>query len=107
MIDYLNYMTRVYEFQDNGFYYDNLESMLRTINPNAYTLTQNNLNELISQRHLDETIDHFSNLACLKLLGQNNRKVTGLAGIFIRTYDKIQFRITSFQQVFIIYSAFL
>ena len=46
-----------------------------------YTLTQNSFNELIKQLNFDEKINHITNSACLRLLGQNNMNVTGLAGI--------------------------
>jgi hypothetical protein len=51
-----------------------------------FTLTQNSFKELIMQMSFDEKIDHLTNLACLKLLGQSNMKVTGLAGFFYSSF---------------------
>jgi len=79
--DFYVYMSRIYEFQKNANVYDNLESLLRKTSPSMYTLSQNNFKEIIKQMNFSEKIDHFSNLTCMKLLGQNNRRVTGLAGI--------------------------
>lgn len=94
--NYLEFMTILYEFQNQGEYFDNIEHMLRKINPKMYTLTQNNFIELVKYHKLSDKIDHFSNLTCLKLLGQSNTRVTCLAGInhlFIDSYQAILIQI--------------
>lgn len=79
--DFHVYLSRVYEFQNNANFYDNIEGLLRKTSPTMYTLSQNSFKEIIKQMNFSEKIDHFTNLTCMKLLGQNNSRVTGLAGI--------------------------
>jgi hypothetical protein len=70
----------LYVLQDQGFSFDNIEKLLRKIDPQIFTLSQNSFKMLLGQENLNNVaMENFCNLAISNTLGQS-WEVSGLIG---------------------------
>lgn len=73
-----------------GYSYENVEILLRKINPKYFTLSQHSLKEIVEMRKVPSSkeardkLEMMSNFACFSAMGQNS-SIPGIAGSsFIR-----------------------
>ena len=82
---HFTFCSRFYKLQREGLSYDNLEIMLRKINPNVFTWSQHGFKDLIEKEGLlnvkyDKLVHKTLKLATLNVLGQDYDKVPGIVG---------------------------
>ena len=66
--------------QDQGFSFDNIELLLRKINPNIFTWSQHSFNKLLEKHNLEgEYLEKIINLSVLNNLGQR-AEIPGIVG---------------------------
>lgn len=86
----LSFFKRYYRLQSLGYSYENVEILLRKINPKYFTLSQHTLKEIVEMRKAPSSkqaknkLEMISNFACFSAMGQNS-SIPGIAGsVFIR-----------------------
>ena len=75
-----NKNSRFYQFQDEGYSFDNVEILLRKINPNIFTWSQHSFTKLLEEHSLEgEFLENFVDLSISNNIGQLG-EIPGIVG---------------------------
>jgi hypothetical protein len=75
------FLSSFYKIQNEGQCFDNIEKLLRKIDPNMFTLSQHSLKEiLVKEKLANSYLEKILNLSCLNHLDQFSH-IHAIAGI--------------------------